>query len=391
MPPARSKAVNTQPQNQTLSSINVLHVIGTLQLGGAENQVATLVPFLSNGRYTVHVCCLHREGVHADVLRARGINVISLNMRLRYWPIAVYKLYRLIKQLQIQIVHTHLYGSGIWGRSVGKLADVPVIMSTEQGMTLWKKRHHLIIEGFVNRFTDKIIAVSEDIRQRRITYENVPPEKIVVIPNAVDIRKFHKTNGSEQIRAQLGLSTSSIVVGTVARLVPPKRLDYFLEAARIVCEVMPRVHFLIVGDGPLRSELEDRARQLGLLSNSVQFLGSRQDVAELLAALDIFVLSSEREGLPVSMLEAMAASKPIIVTSVGGIPEVIQNGYNGILVSPHNPSALANAIMDLIENNATREAIAQQGYQTVNTRFSAMAVSRQIASLYDNLLAKKNK
>ena len=121
----------------------------------------------------------------------------------------------------------------------------------------------------------------------------------------------------------------------------------------------------------------------------MNFLGSRQDIPDLLSALDIFVLSSEREGLPVSLLEAMAASKPVVVTRVGGIPEVIQDGYNGLLVPPHDPLILAKAILTLVENSALRESLAKQGYQTVKVRFSTTAVGQQITTLYDDLMDKK--
>jgi len=370
-------------------TINVLHVIDTLQLGGAENQVVTLAPALCNDRYTVHVCCLRREGVQADALRARGIHVVSLNMRLRYWPVAVYRLYRLIERLKPQIIHTHLCDAGIWGRLVGKLAGVPVIMTTEHGMTLWKKRHHLLLERFINRFTDKMIAVSEDIRQRRIHSEGVSPEKIITIPNAVNIERFSRINSREQVRTELEIETSSFVIGTVARLVPAKRLDCLLEAAREVCEAVPQARFLIIGDGPLREKLERQALQLDLTPHYVRFLGSRPDIPELLSAVDIFVLSSEREGLPVSLLEAMATSRPIVATQVGGIPQVIQDGYNGVLVSPHDPAGLAKAILTLMEDSTLREAVAREGYRTVETRFSVDVISKQIIELYDRLLEKK--
>ena len=333
------------------SPSNVLYIIGTLQLGGAENQVVTLAPALCNERYTIHVCCLRREGVQADALRARGIQVVPLNMRLRYWPMAVFRLYRLIKRLDVQIVHTHLYDAGIWGRMTARAAGVPVILTTEHGMTLWKRRRHLLLERSVNRFTDKMIAVSEDIRQRRIHDEGVSPEKIITIPNAVDIKRFSRMNSREQVRAELGIDTLAPVIGTVARLVAAKRLDYLLEAARIVCETVPQVRFLIVGDGPFREELEGQALQLNLAPKYVRFLGSRQDIPELLSAFDIFVLSSEREGLPVALLEAMAATKPVVATRVGGTPQVIQDGYNGLLTSVHDPAGLAKAILMLINDD----------------------------------------
>ena len=373
------------------STINVLHVIGTLEIGGAESQLVTLAPILNNGHYDITVCCLQREGVQADILRAKGIKVVSLNMRLRYWFSAVIKLYRLIKQLNVQVVHTHLFHSSIWGRVVGKIAGVPVMMNTEHGMTLWKKWYHLFLARLTNSFTDKIIAVSEDIRQIRIDRENVPPQKIVFIPNSVNIEQFSQIKNRDQVRSELGIEPNTCVIGTVARLVPPKRLDYLLETAHLVREKKRQVHFLIIGDGPLRQKLEAQAEQLDLLTEHVQFLGSRHDIPDLLSALDIFVLSSEREGLPVSMLEAMAASLPIATTAVGGIPEVIQNGDNGLLVPPHEPDSLARAILSLVTDDTLRRLIAKQGYQTVKDRFSAVAVGQQITTLYDELLESKKK
>ncbi len=369
---------------------NVLHIIYGLQLGGAENQVVTLAPALSGDRYTIHVCCLRHGGVQANALRARGIHVVSLNMRLRYWPIAIFRLYRLIVQLNVQIVHTHLYDAGIWGRLVGKLAGVPIIVTTEHGMTLWKKRRHLLLERFVNQFTDKMIAVSDDIRQRRIHDEGVSPEKIIMIPNAVAIERFSRMNSRERVRIELGIDPSSPVIGTVARLVTAKQLDCLLEAARVVCEAIPKARFLIIGDGPLREKLEAQALQLELTPQHVTFLGSRLDIPELLPALDIFALSSEREGIPVSMLEAMAASRPVVATRVGGIPQVIQDRHNGLLVSPHDPAGLAKALLTLMEDSTLCKSVAMEGYRTVEERFSTDVIGHRIIALYDGLLEKKD-
>jgi glycosyltransferase involved in cell wall biosynthesis len=370
-------------------SINVLHVICSLPLGGAENQVVTLASALSSDRYKIHVCCLRREGVQANVLRARGINVIALNMRLRYWPIAVYRLYRLIKQLKPQIVHTHMNEAGIWGGMAGKLAGVPVIIATEHSIAFTRKRH-MFIELLINYFADKRTAVSEEIRQCYIENQLGSPEKIITIPNAVDVERFVGLNSRNQLRTQIGVNASFLLIGTVARLVQPKRLDYLIEAARLVCDAVPQARFLIIGDGTLREELEGQAVQLGLAPEYVRFLGSRQDVPDLLSALDIFVLSSEMEGLPVSLLEAMAASKPIVVTRVGAIPQVIQDGHSGLLVSPHDPAGLARAILTLIGDSTLRESLSREAYRTVEARFSTDIVRQQIIALYGSLLEKKD-
>jgi glycosyltransferase involved in cell wall biosynthesis len=367
--------------------INVLHVIHSLTYGGAENQVVTLTPALNNDRYNIHICCLQSEGVLANGLRAKGIQVISLNMRIRYWPLAVYKLYNLIKQVKPQIIHSHMYDASLWGTLVGKLAGVPVILTTEVGMTL--KKHHFLLNRIINHYNDKMIAVSEEIRQYHIQNRVISPEKCITIPCAVDIERFNKLKYQKKQKTLIGGTSFSPLIGTVARLVPAKRLDYLLKAARIVCDTAPQVRFLIIGDGPLRKELEELALHLGLLSKNVKFLGHCQDITNIFSELDLFVLSSDTEGIPVSMLEAMAASISIVATNVGGIPQIIKDGHNGFLVSPRDPEGLANAILSLIDNSTLRGTFANEAYRTVKELYSTKVISQQIISLYNDLLEKK--
>jgi glycosyltransferase involved in cell wall biosynthesis len=369
--------------------INVLYVIGSLPFGGAENQVVTLASALNSDRYKIHVCCLRREGVLANVLRAREIQITSLNMRLRYWPIAVYRLYNLVKRLKPEIVHTHMYEAGLWGGMAGKLAGVPVIIATEHSIAFTRKRHR-IVELLINRFTDKRIAVSDEIRNCYIENHLGRPEKIITIPNTVDVERFTGLISRKELRKQLGVSISSLLIGTVARLVQPKRLDHLLQAARLVCDAIPQACFLIIGDGILREELEGQALTLGLAPENIKFLGSRQDIPDLLSTIDIFVLSSEMEGLPVAMLEAMAASRPVVATRVGAIPQVIQDGHNGLLISPHDPTGLAKAILTLIGDSTLRESLGREAYRTVEARFSTNVVCQQITALYEALLENKD-
>jgi glycosyltransferase involved in cell wall biosynthesis len=373
------------PSDRNQQLINVLFIIDTLQIGGAENQVITLATALSKDPYRVQVCCLRRP-IQAATLQARGIPFVSLNMRLRYWPVAVYKLFRLIRQVKPQIVHTHLGGADFWGKLVSIFAGVPVIFTTKHGMPQWKNRIQLITERLENLYTDKVIAVSEEIRQYILKQRVISPEKIITIPNSVDIERFSQADSRDRKRAEIGVISSELLIGTVARLVQVKRLDYLLEAAHTVCEKLPETRFVIIGDGPLREKLEVQASQLNLLPQKVMFLGSRVDIPELLSALDIFVLSSETEGLPVSMLEAMAALKPVIVPKVGAIPQVILDRQNGLLISPHDPAGLAEAILTLAEDDTLRRSLAVKGNRTVETRYSTNAISSQILALYDRAL-----
>jgi glycosyltransferase involved in cell wall biosynthesis len=376
------------PTNEDYHPANVLFIIDSLPLGGAERQVVTLASSLNGNRYKFYVCCLRNEGVQANELRSNGIPVVSLKMRLRFWPMGMYRLYRLIRHLKPKIIHTHLYESGIWGRLVGIFTHTPVILTTEHSLP-FPKRRYLLLERITNHFTDKMIAVSEEIRQKCIHKQGVPPDKVITIPTAVDIAHFQGVKTRNHLRNELGMRDSSPLIGTIARLVRPKRLDYLLEAARLVCNKVPKARFVIIGDGPLREELNNQAEELGLIPGCVSFLGSRFDIPEILSSLDIFILSSELEGLPVALLEAMASTRPVIATRVGGIPQVIQDGYNGILVSPHDPTGLANAIFAVIEDNTLSRSMAIEGFRTIESRYSINAVGQQIVSLYDSMLKKK--
>jgi glycosyltransferase involved in cell wall biosynthesis len=370
--------------------IRVLFIIGSLPIGGAENQVVTLASTINGDRYNVRVCCLRSEGVLANILKSNGIPVVSLNLRLRSLPIAVYKLYKLTKTIKPQIVHTHLTEADLWGRLVAKLAGVLVIITTIHGRYYWRKpKLRLFIDQLINHITDKVITVTDEIRQSYIKLHRISIQKIITIPNTVDIDRFGVQSSRNELRNQLGVKDCEHLIGTVARLEQVKRLDQFLEAARAVCDVVSNVKFIIVGDGPLREELESQAWQLNLVPQFVSFLGSRKDIPDLLSAMDYFVLSSESEGLPVALLEAMAASKPIIASRVGGIPEVIQDGYNGLLVSAHDPTGLAKAILRLIEDPGMCEAIGGEAYRTAVKRFSTEVVGQQITAIYASLLKKK--
>jgi hypothetical protein len=169
-----------------MSKINVLHIIVSLQFGGAEKQAVTLLSELDKKKYAVTLCCLRGGGPLEEEIKDENIDVVYLNMRLRYFFTALYKLVKLIKKKQIQIVHSHLYICSFWGRIAAWIAGVPVVIATEHGRGMWKKRRHILFEKIANRFTNMRIAVSEDIRQIRIQREHTPPEKVVTITNAVN-------------------------------------------------------------------------------------------------------------------------------------------------------------------------------------------------------------
>jgi sugar transferase (PEP-CTERM/EpsH1 system associated) len=371
-----------------MAKINLLHIIPTLQIGGAEKQVVTLLKHIDKKKYCVTLCCLHRSGPLKEELEDEDIKIVILGMRLRYIVVSLYKLIRLMRKNYVQIVHTHLYTDHLWGRIAALIAGVPVIVTTEHGRGLWKKRRHLLFERIANRFTDMRIAVSEDIRQIRIKREHASPDKIVTIMNAINTDEFIVSDDIRNAkRKEIRIKGDELVIGTVARLDPDKAIDLLLDAVLLVSEKTEKVKFLLVGDGVLRSELENYTERIGL-ADKVIFTGARTDIAALLSIMDVYVNSSHREGISVSLLESMAAGKPVIATDVGGNPEIINDTSVGILVPANNADALAEAINMLLRDKNKRLQMGRNARERIINEFSIRSQSKRIESLYENLLRK---
>lgn len=372
-----------------MGQIKVMHIGGSLRYGGAEKSLIGLVNNLDKKCFNVAVCYLFGNGPLEQELDTNGVEVIKLHLTKANLLLSLYRLFRIMRIYQPDIVHTHLFSPGVLGRVVAKLAGVPVIIAHEHGLTLWKKKWHIMYERWAIRFTDVRIAISEAVRQNRIAREKTASEKIVTIPNGVDIAYFAPSRWERgNSRAELGLSRDSFCIGTVARLTEAKGLKYLLLAMKRVNKSIPDVILLIVGDGPLREELEEYSRELGI-DNAVIFTGYRSDTPRMLAAMDVFVLASVREGLGVSLLEAMAMQKPVIATRVGGIPEVIQDGVDGILIPPTDANELARAIINIFKDREFSDNLALNARKRIVEYFSIESTAKRIGSLYQELIAEK--
>jgi len=225
--------------------------------------------------------------------------------------------------------------------------------------------------------------VSEGIKNEMLTY-GVPEEKIRVIDNGIDLTRFRDTISPETVKEEFRLKKEVTIIGTIGNLGDEKGHVYLLRAARNIVKYVKSVKFLFIGDGPLRGDLENEATQLGI-GDHIIFTGFRTDIPNLLSIMDIFVLPSVKEGLPMVLLEAMAAKKPVIATRVGAIPRVVDNG-NGILVEPRDAEGLEKAIVSLLTNEEKRRKYASAGFETVRTQFSSERMSSEYFDLYRELL-----
>jgi glycosyltransferase involved in cell wall biosynthesis len=232
------------------------------------------------------------------------------------------------------------------------------------------------------------VTVSEAIRQVRLTRERLPPDKLRTIYNFFEGESYRERQDGMEARREFGIPADAALVGIVARLDPVKALDILFAALSEVRKAVPAVRLLIVGDGPLRDELQDLAGQMGL-SESVIFAGFRSDVPRVMWAIDVGVLCSHREGLSTVLLEYMAARKPVVATDVGGNAEVVVDGVTGLLVPAGEVQPLAAALTDVLVHPQRAEAMGEAGRERADAVFSAETIVRRIEALYEELLARK--
>jgi len=368
--------------------IVLVHVIDTLGLGGAERFVVDLCAALPPDRYQPIIVTVAADGPRADDARRAGIELLSLNAR-SHWDVRVlWRLSRFLRDRGADIIHTHLSVAGAYGRLAALLAGVPVRVTTGQnaylqGYTL--PRWQVLLNTLLAQVTDRHVAVSEGTRDYLELVENVAADRIRVVPNAIRWPGEVSDQQVETLKQELGIGDRRPLLGVVGRLVEQKGQLYALQALALLKEDHPELLCLFVGQGPQRQHLERLTEALGL-SDRVIFTGPRTDIDILLRALDLFVLPSIYEGLPLSLLEAMAADLPVVATDVPGSREVIEDGLNGRLVKPADAVALAAAIAELLANPAAAQEMAARGQETVRQRYTIGPVARKYQQIYQEAL-----
>ncbi|MFH1069627.1 MAG: glycosyltransferase, partial [Candidatus Glassbacteria bacterium] len=286
--------------------------------------------------------------------------------------------------------------AGFLGRLAAKLTGVPIIIHTFHGHVFhsyfgyFKTKFFLWLERLLAKFTNVIITVGELQRREIISYRIAEPEKIVAVPLGLDLKPFvTMVQDPNELRDELSLPPETLLVGIVARLVPIKNHLCFLEAARTVASRLENVKFLIIGDGELRERLEKKTRELDLDSRVI-FMGFQHNLVKIYAGLNIVTLSSFNEGLPVALIEAMAAGRPVISTDVGGVRDLILDGDNGLLVPSNDPGALAEAMLYLLRKPERRDMMGIAGRNKVYPLFDKNRLLSDIDKLYRDLLAREN-
>ena len=376
-------------QSERLSVLQFLTVFG---IGGTERQVLNLVQGLDTSRFGVEVACLKRWGALLPEMEATGVPITEYKTSSLYNHKALWNQIRFANHLRkrnVEIVHTYGFYSNVFAippaRLAGAAAVLASIRDTGEHLTPMQKR----IEKLFCRMADCIVTNAEAVRNR-LTNEGYAAEKIVVIHNGIELTRYARKPGELGLHRELGVPSNTQLVAVFARLNELKGIEYFLRAAAGLIEHFRNVRFLIVGDGASRPELERYAERLGL-NKHVVFLGFRLDVPALLSEISVSVLPTLSEGLSNSLLEAMAASVPVVATRVGGNPEVVQGGVTGLLVPPRDAEALARAIGQFLEDPCLRKKFGLAGRERVSKRFALEHMTRATERLYEGLTERSGR
>lgn len=362
--------------------VKVLHLVEDFKVGGLERVVETIYNGLDRSRYDPHIGCIAAGGDLADRFLQEGKSLQILGLKTYHNPANIVALARYLRRGRFAIVHTHAYFAGTMGRIAASLAGTPVVVHHVH-TTYWNfQARHILMERALSAVTARIVCCSDFVRDFVVRREGITSERTVTIHNGVEDRL---AEDGDCDRDGIG----PVCIAVVASLVENKGHAVLLEAVHRLVQIHPGLELWIVGEGPLRETLEERAGALGMAGRAV-FLGQRDDVPRILSRSDIVVLPSlYREGLSVSLIEAMSRARPVVATSVGGARELVTDGVNGFLVAPKDVSALAAKLDLLVRDETLRRAMGSAGRRRYEEKFNAAVMIGRIEALYRDLLAER--
>ena len=375
-------------------TLRVCHIISGDLWAGAETQVAAAMAYLAQQPGIELSALLLNDGRLADELRRLNVTVMVLDETRSSVLGVLLGLRRTLREHPCDLVHVHKYKEGVLGTLAARLAGVPLVVRTMHGLAepfrgwehLKNRAYTALDRSTFQLFGDLVIAVSQ--RMAETLWESgYRPTMVTCIQNGLDLNRLVTTRPSADVRRDLGLEPDAMLIGTVGRLSLVKGHASLLQAAARVLERESRARFLFAGDGPLQDELMTMAARLKI-DRACLFIGSRRDVYDVVAALDIFVLPSLNEGLPMSLLEAMALGRPVIASDVGGIPEVMQHRVNGLLVPPGDAQQLAAACLELAFDRDLAAALGARARQTIEAAFTHERSGAALLNVYRSLAAR---
>jgi glycosyltransferase involved in cell wall biosynthesis/ribosomal protein S18 acetylase RimI-like enzyme len=379
------------------NAIRVLHIVGDSRFGGIAQIIAGLGRVAEARGWAADV--LSTDPTVQEFVRQAGMGVVSLDVirrPIRPWDlIGLIRLWRFLRRDRYHIVHTHTSKGGFVGRLAATCAGVPVVVHTAHGFAFHERssrrmvRFYSLLEWMASHWCDRIITVSDFHRRWAIELGICGPHRIEAIPNGVAALPATPAETVEKLRAQFGVRRDELLIFTNARLAEDKGLEYLIEAAADLCRRRMQFRILIAGEGPVRERLEKMAIE-SEVAHVVTFLGFRQDVGDLLAACDVAVFPSLREGLSIALLEAMSAGKPIVATSIGSVRDLASQAEMVELAAPANSDALADALYNVGTNPVWQAVLARNARELFDARYTEKRMLSSYQDLYLQLLRRKS-
>lgn len=377
--------------------IRIAYILPTEVRGGVEEHVLSLVKGVDARRFQTFIVAPPKLlAALEDDLQSVDTTKIPLRIHnMRDWRGAV-DFYRFLKRFQIHIVNTHMFIATFYYAPLGKLAGVPVLLETTHLLEKWRlgkgflRRHSFIIDRIFYRLLNKVLAVSNACKRDLVSIKSITPEKIVVVQNGRDLANFKpaKINRRGEIRQAIGIGAEEYVFGVFARLNHQKGHVYLIQAVKLLKDRGVRTIIVCVGDGELQEPLCRQCHDYAI-ADQVFFVGFQKDMPGYLSMVDVMVLPSLYEGLPLCVIESLAMEKPVIATAVDGTPELVIPGSTGLLVRAKNPEELANAMLFAIENRDTMRRMGENGRRLMLERFSIERQIRETEELYMDLCREK--
>jgi len=372
--------------------VKILFVIDGMEFGGGERVFTQIINGLPLDQYESFLASGPQDSFYQAISQT-PVQRYPVDFSNRFNPAIMFRLIKIIKDHKIDIVH----GQGARAEFFARLASglfcrsgyVSTIAMPVEGYDVgpMKMLLYKAFDRFSERFVDRFLVVSSVLAQTMIQGHGIPREKVVKIYNGIetDYYKPHdQEEGRRRVRQEYSVNDSEVLIGSLGRLVWQKGFEYFIHAMPILIRDLPEAKFLIVGEGPLRQELEGQTRSLGIQDRLV-FTGHRNDIRDMMAAMDIIVIPSLLEGFPMITLEAMAMEKPIVTTSIDGIMEQIRDGREGLLIAPKSPPALAQAVKRLVDNPDYARSLGINARAKVVRDFSVHKMIAETIKVYETL------
>jgi len=366
----------------------ILHLTASSDIGGTERMLIHLLSRMDRNQFDASVCSLVGRGDLTLKIRELGFSAENLELSSPFQFCKIRSLYHLMKSRKFDLIQIYGLRAEVIGRPLAKMARIPVVLSSIRSPDPWRKWHHVILDRLTLPWADFFVSNSEAGRQSRIRREKYPADRIRVIYNGIPDPPAYSDDEKKTFREKCGVPLDAFpIISHVANLRIMKGHREVLHALPDLLRNFPRILVLFTGRDDSKGEIPKLARTLGVDQN-VRFLGYHPEPAEILAISDAFILPSYWEGCPTSLLEAMAFGIPCVATSVGGIPEIIKDGENGILIPPKDPVALANALATLFQSPELRNKLSQSARATFQTRFHVSRMITEYQNLYKELILK---